>query len=72
MSLLRRQLQLYLIRTVSICRYWLLHVCVRFLCLILGIIRERDHLEDLGVDGKIILKLNFQKYECETWPGFGL
>jgi hypothetical protein len=30
----------------------------------------RDHLEDLGVDGKIILKLILKKQGRKWWTGF--
>jgi hypothetical protein len=30
---------------------------------------EGDHLEDRGVDGKIILKLIFKKWDEEAWTG---
>jgi hypothetical protein len=32
-----------------------------------GNVRERDHLEGLGVDGKIILKYNFNKQYAIAW-----
>ena len=32
----------------------------RFWC---GNLREREHLEDLGIDGKIILRWIFRKYD---------
>jgi hypothetical protein len=31
-----------------------------------GTLRERDHLEKLGVDGRVILKLIFKKWD---WAG---
>jgi hypothetical protein len=33
--------------------------------------RERDQLEDLSVDGKVILKWIFRKWEREAWIGTG-
>jgi hypothetical protein len=34
-----------------------------------GDLRERDHLKDLGVDGMIILKRFFKKWDGEAWTG---
>jgi len=30
---------------------------------------ERDHLEDLGVDVRILLKYIFKKWDWEAWTG---
>jgi len=31
--------------------------------------RERDHLGDPGVDGRIILRRIFRKWDVEVWTG---
>ena len=35
-----------------------------------GNLKEEDHLEDLVIDGKIILKFNFKKWGGKVWTGF--
>jgi hypothetical protein len=35
----------------------------------LGDLNEKDHLKDLGIDGRIILKWIFRKWAGEAWPG---
>jgi len=34
-----------------------------------GNLRERDHSEDPGVDGSIILRWIFRKWDVEAWTG---
>jgi len=34
-----------------------------------GNFRDRDHLEDPGVDGRKILRWNFRKWDERAWTG---
>jgi hypothetical protein len=34
-----------------------------------GNLRERDHLGDPGVDGRVILREIFGKWDVGNWPG---
>jgi len=34
-----------------------------------GNLRERDHLEDAGVDGRIILRWILRKWDVRAWTG---
>jgi hypothetical protein len=36
------------------------------------ILKERDHCEDLGVDGRIILIWILEKHHKRVWTGFHL
>jgi hypothetical protein len=36
-----------------------------------GNLRERDHLGDPGVDGRIILRWIFRKWDVGVWTGLG-
>jgi hypothetical protein len=37
--------------------------------ILVGNLRERDHLEHLGVDGRIILSRIFRMWDVGTWTG---
>ena len=34
-----------------------------------GNLTERDHFEDPGIDGRIILRWNFKKWDVGAWTG---
>ena len=34
-----------------------------------GYLRESDHLEDTGVDGRVILRWIFRKWDVGVWTG---
>jgi hypothetical protein len=36
-----------------------------------GNLREKDHWGDLGIDGRIILRWIFRKWDVEVWTGLG-
>ena len=36
---------------------------------LMGNEREREHLEDTGEDGRIILRWNFRKWDVGVWTG---
>jgi len=35
-----------------------------------GNLRERDHMGETGVDGRIILRWIFRKWDVELWTGW--
>ena len=36
---------------------------------LVGNLREREHLRDPGIDGRIILRWIFRKWDVEIWTG---
>jgi hypothetical protein len=36
-----------------------------------GNLKERDHLRDPGIDGRIILRCIFRKWDVGVWTGSG-
>jgi hypothetical protein len=31
--------------------------------------KEREHLENIGIDGMIIIKWNFKRWDVKAWTG---
>ena len=48
--------------------YWGEQRCIQGLG---GNLRERDHLQDPGVDGRIILRWIFRKWDVSVWTASG-
>jgi hypothetical protein len=46
--------------------YWGEERCIKVM---VGKPREKDHLEDTGVDETIILSWIFRTWNCEAWTG---
>ena len=40
-----------------------------YTCFCWGNLRETEHLEDSGTDGRIILRWIFRKWDVGAWPG---
>jgi hypothetical protein len=66
----------YVVRVIKLRRMrWPVHVaCMgerRDVCMVLvgENLRERDHLQDPGVDGRIILRWTFRKWDVGAWTG---
>jgi hypothetical protein len=43
---------------------------VAAMIILVGNMKKKDHLEDLGIDGKKILKRILKKQDVRVWPGF--
>jgi hypothetical protein len=48
------------------CKWGTAEVYTGFWC---GNLKERDHLEDPGRDGRIILKWTFREWDVGVWTG---
>jgi len=60
---------------------WIDEMYVLYVCMHVGgnrtgayrvwwvVLKRTDHLEELDLDGRVILKLIFKKWEVEAWTG---
>ena len=60
------RVELLLLLVVVVVVVVVVAICIRSL---VGSLRERKHLEDLGIDGRIILKLVCKKWDRGAWTG---